>query len=157
MPVVIPKPANGTDPSPSSTPSSLQGGLSQGQIVGIAVGIVGSLLFAAAVGLFLWYWRRSHRNQQPLAYSKRRAGCCGLFSVREFTQPSPHSTGQVYKEGVQAVSVQRGTMKVGSETYEMDGQKWRGEMGAGHGWAGFGSRTMVEMDGQSLAGINRKM
>src|SRR3954468_6539905 len=62
---VLPKPSNSTDtPPPPPSPPPSQSQLSQGEIVGIAVGTSGGILFAGVVGLIFWYWKRGRRNQQ---------------------------------------------------------------------------------------------
>jgi hypothetical protein len=117
--------------------------------VGAAVGTTGGILFAAAVGLIFWYWKRGRRNQQLPGFSKRSGGCCGLFGPREFVQPLSHSPSQSYKDGIQPVFYPRDNAKDQAVAYEMDGQWQAAGFGHNYGQAEADSRTRAEMDGHS--------
>ena len=49
------------DPNPTESNNS---SMSQGTIIGIAVGVVGGVLFLIATALVFWYIRRSHKARQ---------------------------------------------------------------------------------------------
>ena len=115
--------------------------------MGIAVGTAGGILFAGAMGLLFWYWKRARRNQQNPVFSKRSGSCCGLFGSREFVQPLPHSPMQSHKDGSQLVLFSEVNAKTKAVAYEMDG-KWRGaEISNSHGWAEADGQARAEMDG----------
>lgn len=143
---MLPTPIDGGDGSPASAPSQSQG-VSQGAIVGIVVGVVGALLLAASIGLFYWYWRRTHNNQEPPAYSKRGGLCCGLFGSREFTQQPPGSPNQSFKDATAASYPGDDPNKVFMPVaYELDGQWNRVELETGHGRVEIDTEHKAEID-----------
>ncbi|KAK1753027.1 hypothetical protein QBC47DRAFT_404389 [Echria macrotheca] len=116
--------------SSSSSPTQPNNGLSQGAVIGVAVGVSGAVLLLASVGFFIWSWRRTHGNRQPQAYSKRNAGCCGLFSKKEFVHPPISSPTQDHKAGETAIP----EVDAKPGRFEMDTAWERAEMGTdGHG------------------------
>jgi hypothetical protein len=113
--------------------------LSQGALVGIIVGVVGTFVVTASVGFFLWTWRK-YRGQPP-TNSGRSGGCCGLFTRREVQQqpPDPFAAHAVPLEGI---SMSHQDVKRGPPgMYELDGVWYRVEMAEGNG--------KFELDGTS--------
>lgn len=148
---VLPTPVGGNDTS--SDPMLSPSGVSQGAVVGIVVGIVGAVLLAASVGLFYWYWRRTHRNEQPPAPLKWGGLCCGLFGRKEFIQPLPGSPDQPFKDAT-AASYPGDEAKGTPIAYEMDGNWHRVEMGAGHGRVEIDTEHKAEIDSRPVVQQN---
>ncbi|KAK3900420.1 hypothetical protein C8A05DRAFT_45735 [Staphylotrichum tortipilum] len=142
---------------PRNTPKAPTsgGGMSQGTIIGVAVGVVGGLLFVVAAGLVYWYFGRARRNTQtdgnttlvgtatasstggPRTHSTGPGSDAGALDSVSSASQSPHAPAHAWP-GVQPL----GTV------YEMDGRHDRAEMGtdkakfemdaAGHGRAELG-------------------
>jgi hypothetical protein len=99
--------------------------MSQGTIIGIAVGVVGGVLFLVATGLVIWYFRRSRRGPAEHAPSSSELLRSGTMS-----HGGPASDAGELKAQTPApapVVQQVGTV------YEVDGRLFRIEMANDHG------------------------
>ncbi len=116
--------------------------MSQGTIIGIAVGVVGGLLFIVAAGLVYWYLRRARRNTQPAETDKKLLATTTASSTTGGART--HSTGPGSDAGaldsISPVSQSPHTPGSSSQAwspppllgtvYEMDGERHdRVEMG----------------------------
>jgi len=130
---------------PGASSPSAGGGLSQGALIGIIVGVLGTIAVSAALGLLYFVWRKS-RNQRPPAYSKRSGGCCGLLAKKEFQQapPDPYA----HQLAAPRIPLSNNDVKGGPGTYEMDGQWYRVEMAGDH--------DKFELDGEGTR-VDRDM
>ncbi|KAK0625452.1 hypothetical protein B0T17DRAFT_617542 [Bombardia bombarda] len=141
-PAVLPTPlATAAAETPTSTPQTTDSGgsgISEAALIGIIVGVVGTLAVAAAGGLFFWYWRRSKQ-------AGHGATCCGLFPGND-DEPSgdARNTGgataaaEVDGKGIHVITEAYANhdhkkRPANGGIYEMDGQWYRVEMDAGHG------------------------
>jgi len=140
---VLPTPIDGGDSSPAPSSSQSQGGVSQGAVVGIVVGVVGAVLLAASIGLFYWYWKRTHNSKQESpAYSKRGGFCCGLFGAKEVTEQPPGSPIQSVKE----YPADDPNKVFTPMAYELDGHWNRAELETGHGRVEIDTEHKAEID-----------
>jgi len=121
--------------------------MSQGTIIGIAVGVVGGVLFVIAAGLVYWYFGRARRNNQtdggktllgtttasstggPRTHSTGPGSDAGALDSISPVSQSPQTPGQGWPGGAQPL----GTV------YEMDGRHDRVEVGT--------DKAKFEMDG----------
>ncbi|KAK4096149.1 hypothetical protein N658DRAFT_459203, partial [Parathielavia hyrcaniae] len=97
-------------------PGRFLASLHLGTIIGIAIGVVGGVLFLVATGLVIWYFRRSRRRR---AQAERAATASDPMSATL----SPGSEFAELK--AQSAAVEAAAMH---EIYEMDGQPLRSEM-----------------------------
>ncbi|KAK4124414.1 hypothetical protein N657DRAFT_572153 [Parathielavia appendiculata] len=88
--------------------------MSQGTIIGIAVGVVGGVLFLVATGLVIWYLRRSRRAQAARTITASERMSATLSPGSEFAELKAQSPA------VEAAAMH--------EIYEMDGRPLRSEM-----------------------------
>ncbi|KAH6847206.1 hypothetical protein B0I37DRAFT_397483 [Chaetomium sp. MPI-CAGE-AT-0009] len=110
----------------------------RGTIIGIAVGVVGGLLFLIAAGLAFWYFRRSRGTTQGTRtrVSSDRSGTLSAGPVSEAGEPKPQDQPQYQPQNQlqnPAVMQQMGGV------YEVDGRLFRTEMANDTG--------KVELDG----------
>jgi hypothetical protein len=95
--------------------------MSQGTIIGIAVGVVGGVLFLVAAGLVLWYFRRSRRDpaeHAPSSSELLRSGTMSLGPASDVGELKAQTPAPVIRQ-------------VGA-AHEMDG-RFRTEMANDHG------------------------
>ncbi|SPQ24855.1 ffa9d720-6d1a-4006-8778-d8841bda6793 [Thermothielavioides terrestris] len=131
-----------TPPPPASADSS-GGGMSRGTVIGIAVGVVGGLLFLVAAGLVIWFLRRSRRARRPPNMARSDGWPDGrppesLPLATVSTEPTAVADEESQSPG-------RPVMKQKSALYEVDGRWYRAELtndnngfemdAAGHGSA----------------------
>lgn len=113
--------------------------MSQGTIIGIAVGVVGGLLFVIAAGLVFWYFRRSRRTTQG-THTRVASDRSGTLSAGPMSDagepPKPFDQFQGQPQGQQSPAV----MQQMSAVYEVDGRLFRIEMANDNG--------KFELDGQ---------
>jgi hypothetical protein len=132
-----------SDPPPEGIASSSgSGGMSQGSIIGIAVGVVGGLLFLIAAGLAFWYFRRSRRTTQGTRtrVSSDRSGTLSAGPVSEAGEPKPQDQPQYQPQYQPQNQLQNPpVMQQMGGVYEVDGRLFRIEMGNDTG--------KVELDG----------
>ncbi|KAK4447767.1 hypothetical protein QBC34DRAFT_123860 [Podospora aff. communis PSN243] len=128
------------DPS-IPTAASSDNGLSQGALIGIIVGVVGTFAVTASVAFFLWTWRK-YRDQQPPTNSGRSGGCCGLFITGRKSQQSPPEPFAAHAVPPGGIPLAPQDMKRGPPgMYELEGVWYRVEMAEGNG--------KFELDGTS--------
>lgn len=122
----------------TSTPAKnpQESGLSQAALIGIVVGVVGSVAFVGSMSLLFWSWRRYRRHQHP-GTAETSPGCCGLFSRRRSPQQPPQH--DPFKAS--ALPLSHKDLKRSRGTYEMDGRHHYFEMGTG--------QDKYELDGNS--------
>jgi hypothetical protein len=130
--------------------------MSQGTIIGIAVGVVGGLLFALAAGLVFWYLRRSRRapatsqgtRSSRLSSELLRSGTMSQGPGSDMGEPkSPVTVAQLPSQPV---------MQQMSAVYEMDGRLFRIEMASDNGKfemdaLGHGSAELETAKGEATA------
>ncbi|KAK4152399.1 hypothetical protein C8A00DRAFT_44554 [Chaetomidium leptoderma] len=107
-----------SDPPPGgfTQVSDSPSGMSQGTIIGIAVGVVGGLLFLTAAAVVFWYLRRSRRGHQ--AAPSRHSGEIGSAGTGTGTlSPGPGSETGENKAEVQGLEMHAAP--------EMDGRVFR--------------------------------
>jgi hypothetical protein len=122
-----------SDPPPEGVVAASDGGgMSQGTIIGIAVGVVGGLLFLIAAGLVFWYFRRSRRTTQGThtRVSSDRSGTLSAGPVSELGEPKPLDQPQYYP---QLQLQDPAPMQQMGAVYEVDGRLFRVEMGNDNG------------------------
>ena len=127
-----------TQNSPAETPTASSGGMAKGTIIGIAVGVVGGLLFLAAAALVFWFWRRSRKGRfvpAPSTTAPSSGGWPGDVTPAPFLPVMPVVPGAEGNEARQAP-----VMTQMRAVYEVDGRLFRVEMANDHG--------KFEMDGQ---------
>lgn len=101
--------------------------MSQGTIIGIAVGVVGGLLFIAAAGLVYWYFRRSRRDEAARSELLRT----GTLSTG--TGPGSDATAVETVSPLSPTPQTRAVMQQMSAVYEVDGRLFRIEMANDNG------------------------
>lgn len=101
--------------------------MSQGTVIGIAVGVVGGLLFLLAAGLVYWYIRRSRRQQ---AEGSRRPG--SLLQSGTLSAGPASETGEP-KFQDQTLNESHPAMQQTHGVYEVDGRLFRIEMANDNG------------------------
>lgn len=95
--------------------------MSQGTIIGIAVGVGGGVLFLVAAGLVFWFLRRSRKNQA----ARNLSDPSELGSGTGTLSPGPASeTGELKTQPV---------MQQMRAVYEIDGRLFRIEMASDTG------------------------
>ncbi|KAK4237093.1 hypothetical protein C8A03DRAFT_45021 [Achaetomium macrosporum] len=105
---------------PAAAGSSGSGSMSQETVIGIAVGVVGGLLFLVAVGLVFWFYRRLRKaNAKPSSELLRQ----GSLSVS--TDPSSRSEAN---KSPNPVGMAQPVMTHMRAIYEVDGRRFRVEM-----------------------------
>lgn len=122
----------------TSSGGSGSGGMAKGTIIGIAVGVVGGLLFLAAAALVFWFWRRSRKGRfvpAPSTTAPSSGGWPGEVTPAPFLPVMPVMPGAEANEARQAP-----VMTQMRAVYEVDGRLFRVEMANDHG--------KFEMDGQ---------
>ena len=130
--------------------------MSQGSIIGIAVGVVGGLLFALAAGLVFWYLRRSRRAAAAAAQGTRSSRLSGeLLRSGTLSQGPGSDTGEPQSPTVSEAHSQP-VMQQMSAVYEMDGRLFRIEMASDNGKfemdaLGHGSAELETAKGEAAA------
>jgi hypothetical protein len=104
--------------------------MSRGTVIGIAVGVVGGLLFLVAVGLVFWFYRRLRRAKAKPSGELLRQG-----SLSASTDPSSRSEAN---KSPNPVGMAQPVMTHMRAIYEVDGRRFRVEMASDTG--------RVEMD-----------
>ncbi|KAK3937021.1 hypothetical protein QBC46DRAFT_268445 [Diplogelasinospora grovesii] len=135
--------SNGTA-SATPVPGAQDTGLSQGALIAIIVGIVGSLAVAAAGGLFWLLWRRSKKEKGL----PPRAGWLGLFGKRRTAPPPAELQGGVVGSELYSPQDDPAKRELGG-IYEVDGRWYRVEMANETG--------KYEMDGQGVVEMDTKI
>jgi hypothetical protein len=132
--------------------------MSQGTIIGIAVGVVGGLLFIAAAGLVYWYFRRSRRDDAARSELLRT----GTLSTG--TGPGSDATAVESVSPISPTPQNRAVMQQMSAVYEMDGRLFRIEMAndngkfemdaAGHGSAELDSPAKADPSSPEIKAVS---
>ncbi len=101
--------------------------MSQGTIIGIAVGVVGGVLFLAAAGLVYWYLRRSRRREAE------RNQLLQSGTISTGTGPGSDATAVEIPTEPPTEPPSRAVMQQMSAVYEVDGRLFRIEMANDNG------------------------
>jgi hypothetical protein len=121
-----------SDPPAGGVVGASDGGMSQGTIIGIAVGVVGGLLFVIAAGLVFWYFRRSRRATQG-THTRVASDRSGTLSAGPMSDagepPKPVEQFQDQPQDQQSPAV----VQQMSAVYEVDGRLFRIEMANDNG------------------------
>ncbi|KAH6623692.1 hypothetical protein F5144DRAFT_595815 [Chaetomium tenue] len=122
-----------SDPPEGGVSSSSGDGMSQGTIIGIAVGVVGGLLFVIAAGLVFWYFRRSRRTSQG-THTRVASDRSGTLSAGPMSDAGePPKPLDPLQDPLQSQQQSQAVMQQMSAVYEVDGRLFRIEMASDTG------------------------
>lgn len=121
------------EPTEGGVSTSSGDGMSQGTIIGIAVGVVGGLLFVIAAGLVFWYFRRSRRTSQG-THTRVASDRSGTLSAGPMSDAGePPKPLHPLQDPVQDRQQSQAVMQQMSAVYEVDGRLFRIEMADDNG------------------------
>jgi len=107
---------------------TVSSGMSQGTIIGIAVGVVGGVLFLVAAGLVFWYLRRSRRAREGRRSESDLLRSATLSAGPASSTGDPKSPTQSQTQTHGDIHGGMPVMQQMSAIYEVDGRRFRVEM-----------------------------